>query len=93
METVKCVLGFCYDCPSEKVSQKFLRISVENMRGFFLFFALKKSLSGIETVAGCVSSSSAVVSVFLLWLFGVTYVLSVQYSFAVVSFFLLWRES
>ncbi len=33
---------------------------------------------------------------FLFWreiVFGVTYVLSVQYSCAVVSFFLLWRES
>jgi hypothetical protein len=48
VETVKCVLGFCYNCPSEKVSQKFLRISVEKMRDFF-FFALKKSLSGTET--------------------------------------------
>ncbi len=48
---VKCVLGFCYDCPSKKVSQKFLQISVEKMREFFLFFALKKSLSGTETMA------------------------------------------
>ncbi len=56
VEMVKCELGFCYDCPSEKVSQKFLRISVEKMRDFFLFFALKKSLSGTETVARRVSS-------------------------------------
>ncbi len=56
METVKCVLGFCYNCPSKKVSQKFLQISIEKMRDFFLFFALKKSLSGTETVARRVSS-------------------------------------
>ncbi len=56
VETVKCELGFCYDCPSEKVSQKFLQISVEKMRDLFLFFALKKSLAGTETVARCVSS-------------------------------------
>jgi hypothetical protein len=34
-----------------------------------------------------VQYSCAVVSVFLLWLFGVTYILSVQYSCAVVSIF------
>ncbi len=42
VETVKCVLGFCYDCPSEKDSQKFLRISVEKMRDFFFVFRAKK---------------------------------------------------
>ncbi len=45
---------------SEKVSQKFLRISVEKMQDFFLFFALKKSLSGTETVARRVSSCKKV---------------------------------
>ncbi len=56
VERVKCELGFCYDCPSKKVSQKFLRISVEKMRDFFLFFTLKKLLSGTETVARRISS-------------------------------------
>jgi hypothetical protein len=39
---------------------------------------------------------TVVVLVFWFWremVFGVTYVLSVQYSCAVVSIFLLWRES
>ncbi len=48
VETVKCVLGFCYGCPSKKVSQKFLQISVEKMRDFFLFFVLKYRFLGLK---------------------------------------------